>query len=496
MFHELICVCALLAAKSLMRKSLLGIKSSEAMGISMKSYVPDSTEGGAMQLLEQIKAAGIVGCGGAGFPTHAKLSCQVEYLIVNAAECEPLLRTDRYLMMHKSREIITAAGLMAEMVQARQAVIALKETYIKEIEALEAAIETLNSPVRLFKMKNFYPAGDEQIMVCEVTGRTVPPAGIPLDVGAVVSNTATVYCVYQASLDQPFTHKYLTVTGEVASPVILHAPLGSSFDECLKAAGGTNLTSYHVLAGGPLMGKLYTREEAASLAVTKTTSGFVLVPDHIPLVQKRETPLSFVLHRAKTSCIQCSYCTQLCPRYLTGHPLRPHMIMRSLAYAENPSLVLDEPAVRHAMICSECGLCETYACPMGLSPRQVNVHLKALLRQQNYRYPKPEESFQCLEERDYRRVPSKRMAMRLGVDPYYDYQIQDCLELSSSCVRLFLSQHIGVPSVPVVQKGDKVSQGQLIAAVPDKALGANLHASISGYVEDITDSEIVIQYGS
>ena len=445
-----------------------------------------------MQLLEQIKAAGIAGCGGAGFPTHVKLACTVESFIVNAAECEPLLRTDRYLMIHKSREIVTAAGLMAEMVHASRAVIALKETYSKEIEALESAIRQLESPVRLFKLKSFYPAGDEQILVCEVTGRTVPPSGIPLDVSAVVSNAATVYAVYQASQDQPLTHKYLTVTGEVSHPVIVHAPLGASFTDCLEAAGGTSLSSFHVLAGGPMMGKLYTREEASSLTVTKTTSGFIILPDETPLVAKRETPLNFLLHRAKSSCIQCSCCTQMCPRYLIGHPLKPHLIMRRLAYAERPEETLSDPAVQNAMICSECGLCETYACPMGLSPRQVNVYLKGLLRSQNFRYSKPDGAFRRLEEREGRRAPSKRMAMRLGVDAYYDYQIEDCIELSVPAVHLSLRQHIGAAAVPLVQPGEQVTEGRLIAAIPEKALGANLHASIDGTVTEVTDTKIVI----
>ena len=141
-----------------------------------------------MTLLEQIKEAGIVGCGGAGFPAHVKLNCTVEYLIINAAECEPLLRTDRWLMIHKAKEIAAAAGMIGDMVQADKRYIALKETYTEEIAALEAAIADLGSPVRLYRMKNFYPAGDEQVMVCDITGRTVPPSGIPLDVGAVVSN--------------------------------------------------------------------------------------------------------------------------------------------------------------------------------------------------------------------------------------------------------------------------------------------------------------------
>lgn len=445
-----------------------------------------------MQLLDKIKAAGIVGCGGAGFPTHAKLACSVEYLIINAAECEPLLRTDRYLMIHKGREIVAATEMMGEMVSTEKIYIALKETYQKEIEALTEAISALNSRVELFKMKNFYPAGDEQIMVCEVTGRSVPPSGIPLDVSAVVSNAATAYAVFQASMDQPLTHKYLTVTGEAVHPVIVHAPLGTSFTECLEAAGGAVIQNYHVLAGGPMMGRLYSKADAKDLVVTKTTSGFVLVPDDTPLVQQRTTPLRFILNRAKSSCIQCSYCTQMCPRYLIGHPLKPHMIMRTLAYAEDVSVVLSEPEVKNAMICSECGLCETYACPMGLSPRQVNVHLKGLLRAENYRYKKPEGVFSSLEEREFRRAPSKRMAVRLGVGKYYDYQIDACVELTPSIVRIPLGQHIGALSVPAVAEGDCVSAGQLIASIPEKALGANLHTGTGGIITKVTEREITI----
>lgn len=445
-----------------------------------------------MTLLEQIKEAGIVGCGGAGFPTHVKLNCTVEYLIINAAECEPLLRTDRWLMIHKAREIIAAVDMAGEMIQAKQRCLALKETYREEIAALEAAIAEANSPARIYRMRNFYPAGDEQIMVCDVTGRTVPPSGIPLDVGAVVSNVATAYAIYQASKEQNFTEKYLTVTGAVHQPCIVHAPLGTSFAECLSAAGGSLLGHYHVIAGGPMMGKCYTMEEAAGLTVTKTTSGFILVADDTPLVQKHDVPVSVSLKRAKMCCIQCSFCTQMCPRYLTGHPLRPHMVMRKLAYAETPEDVLDDKDVQQAMICSECGLCETYACPMGLQPRQVNIYMKNLLRQKNFRYPKPQETFTQMEARSYRRAPSKRMAIRLGVDQYYDYHIDNCITVTPADVRISLHQHIGAPSVPVVSVGDMVKTGQLIGAIPDKALGSNIHASIDGTITNVSESEIVI----
>ena len=448
-----------------------------------------------MTLLKQIEAAGIVGCGGAGFPTHKKLNCKVEYLIVNAAECEPLLRTDRWLMVNKAEEIVTAAAMTGAMTGAAHIYIALKETYDEEINALTEAIKKTASPVKLFRMKNFYPAGDEQIMVCDVTGRTVPPSGIPLDVGCVISNTATMYSIYQASRDQIFTRKYLTMTGAVANPVIVHAPLGASFADCLAMAGGTSLEDYHVLVGGPMMGKLYTKEEAKNLVVTKTTSGFVVLPEDTELIHKKSVPVALSLKLAKTSCIQCSYCTQMCPRYLTGHPLKPHMIMRKLAFCEDPETLLSDKDVQQAMICSECGLCENYACPMGIYPRQVNLYMKGLLRKQGFRYQKPTEPLQQLPEREYRRVSSHRIATRLGVDAYYDYKITECLELQPEQLASPLAQHIGAPCVPVVVAGQTISEGALVGQMPENSLGARIHASIEGIVTEVTDRFVVIKKG-
>ena len=447
-----------------------------------------------MDLLEKIMAAGIVGCGGAGFPTHAKLNCTVEYLIVNAAECEPLLRTDRYLMLNRAPEIVSAMELVAETVKARKLYIALKETYTDEIASLNAAIAAKNSRVEIFPLKNFYPAGDEQIMVLEVTGRTVPPGGIPLDVGAVVSNTATMCGIYDASRDIPFTDKYLTVTGAVAHPTIVKAPLGTSFRECIEQAGGALTGDYHILAGGPLMGKLYRKEDLDQYYVTKTTSGIVIVPDEAKLVEMRQTPLHTILRRARSACIQCQTCTGMCPRYLSGHPLSPHKIMRKLAYAEDVKEILDDPDVKEAMTCSECGVCEAYACPMGLAPRQVNVFVKKALRESGFRYRKETEAaFRKREDREYRRIPSYRIAARLGVEKYYHYTIRDLCEMQPEEVRISLQQHIGAPSVAVVSAGDLVEKGDRIGAIPEKSLGANIHASIRGRVVSVDEHTVVIR---
>ena len=435
-----------------------------------------------LDLLEIIKQAGITGCGGAGFPTHVKMNCQVEYLIINGAECEPLLRTDRWLMRHKAKELVKAVEAIGTMVCASHLNIALKENYKDEISCLQQAIKEENSRVSLHLLPNFYPAGDEQAIVLEVTDRTVPPAGIPLDVGAVVSNVATVYAIYEAMQGMMFTHKYLTVTGEVKEPVIVHTPIGTSFEECIRAAGGSLLSDYYVISGGPLMGKVYSKEEALKQAVTKTTSGIVVIPADVPLVTLRNTPMNTILRRAKSVCIQCSRCTDLCPRYLSGHPLKPHKIMRKLAYAESVDEILNDFDVRQAQICSECGVCETFACPMGLFPRQVNAYVKQALAKEKIRYERCEDTYSQREARAYRKVSSKRIATRLGVDKYYDYQIDRLVELSPDTVEIPLKQHIGAPSSAAVKVNDTVQAGTLVGKAAENALGANIYCGISGVV--------------
>lgn len=441
-----------------------------------------------MELLEQIKNAGIVGCGGAGFPTHAKLNCQVDWLIVNGAECEPLLRTDRWLMRHKAEEIVSAAAQCGDAVGAQTIYIALKAHYEEAVAALQQACRRLGGRVNVFFLQNFYPAGDEQALVLEVTGRTVPPGGIPLDVGAVVSNAATMYAVWEASRGEAFTRKYLTVTGEVGTPSIVQAPIGTTFAACIAAAGGTKLERYDILCGGPMMGKLYTQEEAETQVITKTTSGLVVLPPDTPLARQRETPLRAILRRAKTACIQCTQCTELCPRHLSGHPLKPHKIMRKLAYTEDIGEALNDFDLRQAQICSECGVCEVYACPMGLQPRQVNIYVKGELARAGIKYSRTGDSWQAMEQREWRKVPSRRMAARLGVGTYYDCEIDNLVSVDPDQVRLPLKQHIGAPSVPLVSVGDPVRRGQRIAACPENALGANLCASIDGMVSAVDDA--------
>ena len=371
-----------------------------------------------MDLIQKIEAAGVVGCGGAGFPTHRKLSGTFEYLIANGAECEPCLRHDRWLMKNKAREIVQAMDAIAAELHIPHAVIALKGHYEEEAAALEAAIASLGSSVTIHRMESFYPAGDEQTMVYEVTGRVVPPAGIPAAVGAVVDNVATLYAVYEAMQGIPFTKKFLTVTGEVNAPSVLHVPVGTPFRTCIELAGGAKSSEYFVVTGGPMMGKPVPPEELDAAVVTKTTGGILVLPADGYHARASQLKVKRMLSRAKSACIQCSNCTQLCPRHLLGHPLEPHKIMRKMAMGGDPKDMLGDPVIQSAALCCECGICEVYACPMGLNPRKINAILKGELREAGIRYERKGDSWTPSPEREVRKAPTDKVAARAGVYRY------------------------------------------------------------------------------
>ena len=408
-----------------------------------------------MDLIRCIHAAGIVGCGGAGFPTDQKLCGKFRYLIANGAECEPLLRTDRYLMREKAPEIVRIMAALAEFLQVECCVIALKDHYHAELAALRKAVAESGADVKIFELQNFYPAGDEQMI-----GKT-------------------------------FTHKYLTVTGEVAHPVVLRVPIGTSLQACIDLAGGATCRNPYIMTGGPLMGKHVAPEAMDTAVVTKTTSGILVLPEGCANESRDRVSVEAMMHRAKAACIQCTSCTQMCPRHMLGHPIEPHRIMRKMALGGDITEMLSDPIVQSAQMCCECGVCEVFACPMGLQPRRINGLLKKELGKARIRCQIPEQEYTANPEREARKVPSRRIAARDGVAKYYDYEITDLISAEQDTVRIPLQMHIGAPCVPCVAAGDHVTAGQLIAAPAEGALGANIHASIDGVVKSV-DSTIVI----
>lgn len=436
------------------------------------------------EISTKVRSAGVVGAGGAGFPTHVKLDAKAEIYLVNGAECEPMLRTDQQLAAKYPELLIRGLMYGMKATGAKEGIIALKAKYQPAIKALTPL---LPKGVRIEILRDVYPAGDEVITIWMATGRRVPPGGIPLNIGVVVNNVQTMMNVAKAMDGEAVTTRTLTVTGAVRSPLTVTVPIGTPLSELLALAGGPTCDPVAFIDGGPMMGKIV---HDLSSPVTKTTGGLIALPaDHL-VVGRKEKSMQSVLRTAKTICEQCSYCTELCPRHLIGHELSPHLIVRSTNY----NYLGDPKVICSALTCSECGVCEAYACILGISPKQINVALKQQLREKGIRYQGELKNEDPMAEN--RLVPMSRLVSRLNLKPWYPPEALLLPEIyMPKRVSILLKQHVGAPSVPVVKVGDSVKKGQLIAEIAKDALGAQLHASIDGTVEQITPQAIIIKQG-
>ena len=432
-----------------------------------------------MELIEKISAAGVVGAGGAGFPTHVKLKCQAEHFIVNGIECEPLLRTDRHTMERHAPEIIETVQTIQKHLGAAKATIALKRHYHEAAKAISDA--AAGTGVEVYLSESFYPAGDEQNLVYCITGKTVPTGGIPLDVGCVVSNVSTVLNIYNALQGKPVTHKLVTIAGAVAHPITVEAPIGAPLALLLEAAGGTTCDCQFIV-GGPLMGKL---TDDLSQPVTKTTGGLLAIPKGHPLLQKKTPSPARDQVLARAVCCQCSMCTQMCPRNAMGLHVEPHKAMRALA-SGNDTLIGD---VNGIFSCCDCGLCTFFACNFGLKPNQAMQRAKAKLQSQGVK-PVKEVKFEPDGGFANKRLPTNRLLYRLDLKKYdVDAPMGEAVVCDD--VKIPLKMHIGGPDTPLVSVGQSVSRGQLIAQ--PNGMGANIHASIDGTVTQVTGEFIEIR---
>ncbi len=436
-------------------------------------------------LAQRAKEAGVVGAGGAGFPTHVKVSATADLVIANGAECEPLLRVDQQLMNCCAAELVQGLELLREAVGAGQGVIALKKKYRAAADALRREIEKRRLPVKLFLMDSYYPAGDEHVLVFDACERIVPEGGIPLDVGVVVSNVGTLINLFHAARGRPVTRRVLTVAGEVGSPRTVNAPVGALVEDLIAAAGGARVGDYAVLEGGPIMG------EISRGMIAKTTTGLIVLPrDHKQVLYKQRSP-EIDVKKASWACDQCRYCTDYCPRYLIGHAIEPHVIMRTVGQQGWENIPPRDLA--RAYLCCQCGVCGMFACPTSLCPDRVIKTLVASLKTNGAENPHRRSALTPHPFGDGRRVPNERFSRRIDVARYDRPAPLDPEPLAVSRVRIPLKQHVGAPCLPLVKPGQRVKEGDKIGEVPDGALGAPVHASIAGRVEFVTADSIAIK---
>lgn len=438
-----------------------------------------------MDVVELVKNAGVVGAGGAGFPTHVKLNCKAGMVIANGAECEPLLRVDQELMQAEAQRVV--AGMEAAMVAvgAQLGVIATKTHYHQAVEALKMAIGSKKT-IRLHLMKSYYPAGDEKSLIFDIMERVVPSGKLPLDVGCVVLNVGTLINIADAIDGKPVIEKHMTIGGDVEKPVTICAPIGSPVRKLLKAAGfsGSN-QDYALIIGGPCIGRL---EENWDTPITKTMGGVLMFKRSHPLIAQYSMPLSSQIKLAKAVCCQCNQCTQLCPRTALGFDVQPHKIMR-VAATGIAGLVGD---VNGLLACSGCGLCTYYACNFGLLPSVMMVEFKNKLTDAGVR-PQSENHINTDTALRLKRVPTDRLIARMGLSAYDVPAPLIKKKIEFRRVKIPLLMHAGKPAEPTVSVGDAVKCGSLIAKIPEQALGAAVHSSIDGKVVKIADGCIDIK---
>lgn len=315
--------------------------------------------------LRAIRASGLVGLGGAGFPTHVKLGFSpdknVDTLIVNAAECEPYITVDYRECIENSWDVLSSVYALKEIFGFKRVVIAAEDNKPEAFKILKSVADNKADPkdeVRLMVLKSKYPQGAEKLMIQSATGRKVPPGKLPADVGCVVMNVATVaFIARYLKTGRPLVSRSLTVDGSaIAEPKNVRVPIGTNIGEIIDFCGGFKKEPGKILTGGPMM-------------------GLAIIGTDLPVLKQNNAILAFAREDAdvkpETDCVRCGRCVSACPMNLA-----PVNIMRA-AKAKNVE-ALKKAGVN---VCMECGSC-AYVCPAGKPLVQYIRLAKAILREE------------------------------------------------------------------------------------------------------------------
>ncbi len=310
------------------------------------------------ELCERIRAAGIVGLGGAGFPTQVKLGCNarpVKLLIINAVECEPYIACDNRLMQERAAEVIEGVRILQHAVQPTECIIAIEDGMPEAESALASELARSNDTgISLTRVPEVYPSGGERQLIKVLTGEEVPSQGFPADIGMVCQNVGTAAAVYNAVIkQQPLVSRIVTVTGEgVSQPQNIEALIGTPVSHLIAAAGGYTEHVERLLIGGPMMGYAVTSD---AIPVIKTMNCILAVTrDEMPPPTPAEP------------CIRCGKCTDVCPADLLPQQLYWYARSSNLDAAQDYNL----------FDCIECGCC-AYVCPSHIPLVQYYRHAKA-----------------------------------------------------------------------------------------------------------------------
>lgn len=428
--------------------------------------------------------AGIVGAGGAGFPSYAKLAEGADTLVINCAECEPLMYTDYMIMRDEMSKIVEGAQIIMNATTIKHTYVSLKNYRAEKLGLTDGQI--LGEGVSVKCVPGVYPMGDEINLIYESTGRIVKPGNLPITAGIIVLNGETVYNVYEAVKNNtPVIEKWVTVGGDLPERFTVRVPVGMRVSELFDKLGVNVPDTHVVIDGGPSMGRIIPHQTEV---VTKTTKALLVLPKSINCVAKKQIAMNDMLRRAASCCCACNRCTEMCPRHLLGYPIEPHKMIRAVlsnAVVENPELI------KTASLCCSCGICAE-ACCQDISPKDVILSLKGILAKNKIRFVAGSEEYYPDPDRAYHMLPSKKWEDILGVRKFDKMTRYISEPISAGKVEIKMSQHIGAPSTPAVNVGDTVSAGQVIANASN-GLSIPQHASISGKVVYADNQKIVIE---
>ena len=433
------------------------------------------------ELKNLMQKFGIVGAGGAGFPSYAKLAEGADLLLINGSECEPLLYTDYVILKNELTMVLSGISAVLSHTGIHKAIIAIKEHNATSLGMVNG--QRLADNIFVTVLPNVYPIGDEIGLIYEATGRLVKPGNLPITEGVIVYNVETMYNLGRAvRFSEPVTKKWLTVGGALENPTVIKVPIGAKVADIFKKLDIKLKEGYTVLDGGPSMGKIIN---PATYAITKTTKGIIILPDGTQAVISKKMNVKMAVARAETACCQCTRCTDMCPRNMLGYPLEPHKMVRTaMGVAEViPEMVLS------ATLCCGCGICESLACSQGISPRAVIENYKGLLSKNKLRFNLRGE-YSVRDEREYRMIPYTKWMSAQGIT-HFDKATDFGGEINDfERVEIPLSRHIGAPSVAAVKDGDNVCKGDLIAKAGN-GLSLPQHASIAGSITLGNDKIII-----
>lgn len=423
-------------------------------------------------LKELMQNNGILGGGGAGFPSYAKLAEGANLLLINGAECEPLLYTDYVILRDEMSLVLSGISKVLESTGIPTALIAIKDHTAKRLGVLDG--DKLSDKIYIRVLPDVYPMGDEISLIYQATNRLIQPGKLPITEGVIVYNVETMYNLGRSvRFSEPVTKKWLTIGGDIKNPMVIKVPIGAKISDIFSKFGITVDEDHTVIDGGPSMGKIIN---PSTYAVTKTTKGILILPNYTEAIASKKINKNLAVARAETACCQCTRCTDMCPRHLLGYPLEPHKMVRT---AMGVAEVLPE-MVLSATLCCGCGICESLACNQGISPKAVIENYKAVLAKNKMRFSSS-NIYEVRSERDYRMVPSTRWMSMLGITKFDKEAVFNGEYNDFNRIEISLSSHIGAPSIPCVKDGDIVSEGETIA---NQGSGLSLpqHASISGRV--------------